>query len=291
MRIYLMTDLEGVAGVRDFKEWTEPGLPYYDLGRELLTQEVNAAVRGFFDSGATRVVVSDGHGPGAIRIESLDPRVELLRGWGCGWPLGLECGPFDFFACVGQHAKSRTPYSNMAHTQACRVLELTVNDVSIGEFGQMVSCASELGCRAIFAAGEKAFAEEAIALVPGIETVWGKRGNKPGRGDECSEIEYRARNGGAVHMHPVIVRKLIYDGARRALRRVRKEHFGLIPMKAPYRRVMVMRQTADLPRRYAKDEHATNFAALMNLQPKLSPIESQAQLTTLVRDFEGINPC
>ncbi len=187
MRIYLMTDLEGVAGVRNFEEWTGPGKPYYALAQKLLTREVNAAIDGFFAGGTEFVLVEDGHGPGAIDITRLDPRVDLLRGWADRWPLGLEEGDFDFLACVGQHAMSRTPLSNMAHTQGCSYLEFSVNGNAIGEFGQIAMCATELGVRTIFAAGELAFADEAAALVPAIETVWGKRGNKPGRGDECTE--------------------------------------------------------------------------------------------------------
>lgn len=80
MRIYLMTDLEGVAGVRNFEEWTGPGKPYYALAQKLLTREVNAAIDGFFAGGTEFVLVEDGHGPGATDITRLDPRVELLRG-------------------------------------------------------------------------------------------------------------------------------------------------------------------------------------------------------------------
>ena len=284
MRIYVMTDLEGVAGVRDFQEWTSPGKPYYDLARELLTEELNAAVDGFFVGGATSILVADGHGPSAIDIVRLDPRVELLRGWGRGWPLGLEEGGFDAIAWVGQHAKSRTELSNMAHTQGCRYLELSVNGTAIGEFGQLAMCASELGVRAIFAAGELAFTTEAQALVPGIETVAGKRGTKPGRGDECTEEQYRLRNKGAIHQHPLRVREMIRKGAERAVRRAHEEDFGLIPLKPPFRRTLVYRATAEQPRVYTVDEHPDSFSALMNMSADMKPLEGDEQLQELLVD-------
>lgn len=284
MRIYIMTDLEGVAGVRNFQEWTGPGKPYYELAKELLTEEVNAAVDGFFAGGATSILVADGHGPGAIDIIRLDPRVELLRGWGQGWPLGLEEGGFDAMACVGQHAKSRTPYSNMAHTQGCSYLELSINRKAIGEFGQLVMCASQLGVRAVFAAGELAFAKEAEALVPGIETVAGKRGTKPGRGDECTEEQYRLRNGGAVHTHPVRVREMIRSGAEKAIRRAREEEFGIVPLQPPFRRVTVLRANDREPGRYDVAEHADDVCALMNAPFDLKPIGSDEQLHELLVD-------
>ena len=285
MRVYLMTDLEGVAGVRNFQEWTGPGKPYYALAQKLLTREVNAAVDGFFAAGATSVLVADGHGPGAIDIEELDPRVELLRGWGRGWPLGLEEGGYDVIAWVGQHAQSRTEFSNMAHTQGCSYLELSLNGVAIGEFGQLAYCASQAGVRAVFAAGELAFTHEAATLVPGIETVSVKRGTKPGRGDECSEEQYRERNRGAVHLHPIKARELIRAGAEKAIRRALKDpSFGIIPLQPPFRRTLVLRHDAEHPRRYAIEEHPGDVCALMNMAFDFKPVESDEQLRSLLVD-------
>ncbi|MDP6361470.1 MAG: M55 family metallopeptidase, partial [Planctomycetota bacterium] len=151
MRIYLMTDLEAVAGVLDFENWCTPQSQYNDLAKELLTAEVNAAIDGFFSAGATEILVADGHGSGGINPALLDPRVELQRGWGPGpYPLGME-GNFDACAWVGQHAKSRTELSHLTHTQSFGVLEISVNRVAIGEFGQVALCASQLGIPAIFA--------------------------------------------------------------------------------------------------------------------------------------------
>ena len=109
MRIFMQTDLEGVAGVRNFADWTSPGKRYYDTGRALLTAEINAAVDGLFAEGATYIMVADSHGPGAVDITLLDPRVELMRwGWPQPWPTRMDDG-FDYLVFVGQHAKSRTP--------------------------------------------------------------------------------------------------------------------------------------------------------------------------------------
>ena len=73
-KIYLMTDMEGVAGVRDAVDWLGPEGRYYEVGRRFLTRQVNAAIDGFLAGGATEVVVSDGHGSGAVDIELLDKR-------------------------------------------------------------------------------------------------------------------------------------------------------------------------------------------------------------------------
>ncbi len=266
-RIYIVTDMEGVAGVQNPEQWLGPEGRYYDVGRRLLTLEVNAAIDGFCAGGATEVVVCDGHGAGAMNIELLDPRAQLERGWPAGWPgPSLLSGNFDAVAWVGQHAQAGTPYAHLAHTQGWSYVDLAINGVSIGELGQAAMCASELGVRSIFAAGDKALTEEARALVPGIETVWVKRGTTPGRGDELTAEEYGRRNTAAVHLQPEKARALIRAGAERAIRRAQTEDFGLIDLKPPFNRVGRFRpERAGQPILVSKESHPTSVIALMNL--------------------------
>lgn len=266
-RVYIMTDLEGVAGVRDSEQWCGPDGRYYDAGQRLLTLEVNAAIEGFFAGGATEIVVADGHGRGAVNFELLDPRAQLERGWPGGWPgPSLAAGGVDAVAWVGQHAKAGTEHAHLAHTQGWNYVDLSINGVSIGEFGQLALCASELGARSIFASGDNAFSEEAKALVPGIETVWVKRGTTPGRGDELTAEQYGRRNTAAVHLHPEKVRALIRAGAERAIRRAQNEEFGLIPLKPPFERVGRFRPSqAGQPLLVSRQSHPTSVIAAMNL--------------------------
>lgn len=285
MHIYLMTDLEGVAGVQNALEWTRPGQPFYPLSRQLLTREVNAAVEGFLAGGATAVLVVDGHGPGAVDIQDLDSRARFMRGWPQGWPLGLEEGGYDAVAWVGQHAMSRTPFANMAHTQSFGYLEMSVNGTAIGEFGQLALCAGQLGVPAIFGAGDQAFTAEAEALVPGIHTVAVKRGTRPGRGDECTDTAYQERNGSAIHLQPRQACERIRAGAAAAVRRFLEAPFGLAAMEPPFRRTVVMRATENAPRRFTVDEHATELAPLMHVDAAaLRPVDDEAQLRTLLVD-------
>jgi D-amino peptidase len=264
MRIYIMTDLEGVAGVLNHDDWCLPQSRNYELAKELLTGEVNAAIDGFFAGGATAITVADGHGAGAIHPVLLDPRVELLRGFGMGWPFLLDEG-YDAVAWVGQHAKAGTPYAHIAHTQWFNYLDLSINGISIGEFGQLAMCASEVGVRAIFLSGDRAGCDEARRLVPGIETVEVKRGTTPNSGDEFDTQAYRVRNGGAIHRHPQAARAAIRFGAERAIRRARDETFGLIPLVPPYERVAVFRPDGDRPGRTVTHRHSTSVIAAIGL--------------------------
>ncbi len=75
---FISADIEGVTGVatnQQLKVNSE-----YQRFRKLMTQDVNAAINGAFNGGATEVVVADGHGNiSNIFIEDLDPRARLIQ--------------------------------------------------------------------------------------------------------------------------------------------------------------------------------------------------------------------
>lgn len=263
MKIAIMTDLEGVAGVVDSPNWCRPEGRYYDIAKELLTEEVNAAVRGFRSGGVEQMQVIDGHGCGAIDIRLLDSGVEYARGWPDGWPFGIDSS-FDAVAWVGQHAKAGTERAHLAHTQSFAYVDLSVNGVSIGEFGQIAFCAAELGVPAIFGSGDQAFADEAATLMPGIETVVVKRGVTSGKGDECTLDQYQLRNAGAVHFAPQRARDLIFEGAARAIERFRRNPFKVRTLDPPYESVTILRADAEHERREVRKSHDSSFIGLMN---------------------------
>lgn len=266
MKLYLMTDMEGAAGVLNHDDWCMRTSQFYEMGREFLTLEANAAIEGFFAGGATAVSVADGHGQGAINPKLLDPRAELARGWPQGFPFGLDSS-FAGIGWVGQHAKAGTEYSHITHTQWFNYIDLSINNLSIGEFGQLALCAAELKVPVIFAAGEEAFAEEVKDLTPWAETAGVKRGVTPGKGDELTTDQYRARNLGAVHLSPERARALICQAAERAARRLaRGESFGQIPLKAPFERVGRFRPTKEgEPRTVSRETHPTSVIGVLSL--------------------------
>ena len=281
MKIYLMTDLEGVAGVVSFEEWTGPGKLYYPVARQLLTQEVNAVLDGFFRGGATEVVVCDAHGPGAVNIQDLSHPVgvQYMRGWGtrCG-RLNLDAS-YDAVAWVGQHAKAGTPYGHLCHTQSSEYIDESVNGLSIGEFGELALCAAELGVRALFAVGDEAFTKEAQALVPGLETVAVKRGLRSGTGEDLDLDACRHYVGSAVHLHPgargapAARRSRAGDGTvpgRSALRRDRPAR------DLPFERTIIFRPgNGRTQKTVMRTSHPTSFIGAMNSWTDEVPLEPE----------------
>ena len=83
MKVFIVSDMEGVAGIVKWQQVTG-GHAMYEEGRRLYTGEINAAVRGAKAAGATEIVVMDCHGAGegwtfnSLIPEELDPDCEFV---------------------------------------------------------------------------------------------------------------------------------------------------------------------------------------------------------------------
>ena len=83
MKVFIVSDMEGVAGIVKWQQVTG-GHAMYEEGRRLYTGEINAAVRGAKAAGATEIVVMDCHGAGegwtfnSLIPEELDPDCEYV---------------------------------------------------------------------------------------------------------------------------------------------------------------------------------------------------------------------
>jgi len=265
MKIFIMTDMEGVCGVINHDDWVMQSGRYYEEGKKLLTLEVNAAVEGFFRAGADEIAVLDGHGAGGINQLLLDNRTSYIRSSVGPYPFSLDKS-FDAIAWVGQHSKAGTEYAHIAHTGWFNVLDFKINGISVGEFGQMAMLASFLGVRSIFGSGDEAFTLEAKALAAGIETVSVKKGLTPGKGDETGCDGYRNRNLSAIHLHPEKARELIGNGAERALNRFIHDRgsFELIKIRPPFIKEVKYRQDGNTQAYEVYGEHPASLIDLMN---------------------------
>lgn len=246
MRVYVMTDLEGVAGVLNFDDYGAPGARYYELARELTTRETNAAIEGALDAGATEILVVDGHGHGALDPTLLHPQAKLLAGRPLGYPFGCD----DSFAAamiVGQHAKSNTDGGHLSHTGSFTVEELQINGVSVGELGcNMLFCGC-FGVPTVMVSGDQAAADEARALVPNIATAAVKEGIKRGPATGLTGEQNKLHNGAAIHLSPEQARARIRTAACDGL--TRRDEINLFRLDPPYELVSVLRKTGDAPQR------------------------------------------
>lgn len=199
-RVFLMTDLEGVAGVVSFADQARPDARYYNHAKKLLTAEVNAAIEGLLDAGVEDVLVCDGHGPGGIWFEDLHSAARLLH----GRPINIDqlyatLGEYDAAMMIGQHAMAGTATGNLNHTQNSRQITwIKLNGRAIGETAQFALWAGAAGVPLIFLSGDDAACAEARELVEGIATVSVKRGLGRGCAISLSAPQARERIRGGV---------------------------------------------------------------------------------------------
>ncbi|HYM12163.1 MAG TPA: M55 family metallopeptidase [Bryobacterales bacterium] len=177
-RIFIVTDMEGVGGVNNAEEQLLPGQRRYDESRRMLTGEVNAAVAGAFDAGASEVVIWDGHDSSrSLSIETIDARAKLIQGEPTppDYYLGPEMKRYGGIMFVGQHPMAGAKNSILAHSQSFSVQQITINGKPVGELGQTAAIAGYFGIPVIFLSGDQAACDEMLDLQPKAETVAVKR--------------------------------------------------------------------------------------------------------------------
>lgn len=210
MKVFISADIEGATGVVAWSQCGANDGTHYDFpkARTLLTQDVNAAIRGARTAGATAIVVRDAHGNGkTLRIEDLEPGAELISGRGAH-PDGMMAGigrSFGAAILVGYHAMAGTEAGIMEHTISRGVHRMTINGMPAGEIALSAAVAGAYGVPIVAVTSDAAGCAEAEALIPGLRTAVVKQG--------------MGRYTGLLH-HPSETARAIERVAREAVERV-----------------------------------------------------------------------
>lgn len=207
MRVQFWCDMEGVAGITQWDQ-VNAGKPLYEEGRRLYTDEINAAVRGAKQAGATELIAIDGHGAGGASSfnswikDRLEPGAEYVTGyrWGCYIEL-LASGQCDALLLPGAHAMAGTPDGVLCHTMSSEAwVNATINGVKVGESGIVASIAGHFGVPVVFVSGDTATCREVAGLVgPSVTQAAVKRGlgrfsaRNLAPADACRLIETKVR--------------------------------------------------------------------------------------------------
>ena len=175
-RIFIVTDMEGAGGVNNADEQLLPGQRRYDESRRLLTGELNAAVAGAFESGATEVVIWDGHdGSRSLSIDEIHPRAKLIQGKPTPANYYLSDRAYDGIFFIGQHAMAGAKGGVLSHSQSFSVESITINGRTVGEIGQVAAIAGYFHIPVAMLSGDQAACDEIRELQPNAETVAVKR--------------------------------------------------------------------------------------------------------------------
>ena len=208
LKVFISADMEGIGGIVTWDVQARSSGREYEKFRKLMTMEVNAAIQGALEAGATEIVVADSHADGQnLDVELLHPRAHLIRSW--PRPLlmmqGVDANA-DAAVFIGYHASEGAENGVLSHTMSSsRIYEVKLNGVAVPEAGFNAAVAGHFGVPVVFLAGDQTILEEARKLLGPIEGV---------------EVKHALGRYSAEALHPTIVQERIREGVRAALLRL-----------------------------------------------------------------------
>jgi D-amino peptidase len=187
-----------------------------------MTEEVNAAIRGALQAGATEIVVNDSHGSMRnVVISELDPKASLITG--SPKPLSMMQGideTYDAVFFIGYHARAGSKDGVLDHTySSASVFSIKVNGMELGEAEQNALIA---GCFDV-----------PIVLVTGDHTVCGQVKKSLGDGVETAVVKEGIGRYAAKSLTPEAAQDLIEKKAKIALEN--RSRIEPLKLKPPYR--------------------------------------------------------
>jgi D-amino peptidase len=163
VKIFISSDMEGTAGVVHWEQ-CRPGEHDYELYRELLLAEVNAAIEGANGAGGPHeFLVNDSHGRMAnLRPDRLAGEASYLSGR--HKPLymmqGLDAS-FDAVFFVSYHGSAAGGPATLSHTyNPAAIAEVRLNGVPAGESGVNSLVALGHGVPVVLVTGDQTTAAE-----------------------------------------------------------------------------------------------------------------------------------
>jgi len=219
MKIYIMVDLEGITGVVSSERQARPGSDGYEEARRLLMSDLNAAIEGALEGGATEIVVYDMHYYGLnVILNELHPRAKIIMGNPHVVPpeLGLNA-TYQGMMMVGYHAMAETKGALLPHTYALDMKSLYLNGVLMGEIGLEAAIAGTFGIPLIMVSADSKGIEEAEKLLKRVEKA---------------VVKYAISREGAVCLSPSTTKEIIRKRAKIAVERI--DRFTAYKVPSPY---------------------------------------------------------
>lgn len=177
MKVHITADMEGVATVSHDYQVDNKNSEFPRI-RQLMTDEVKAAVAGSKDAGADEILVCDAHDTGRnIFVEQLDADVQVIQG--SAYEFGMMAGiakDFDASLQIGYHSMRHTHAGTLGHTYSYQIAKLKLNGVTVGESGLSAAIAGHFGVPLVFVSGDAHAVRQAKSLVKNVVGVPTKTG-------------------------------------------------------------------------------------------------------------------
>ena len=165
--------MEGTAGVVDWDQVTT-GAPQYDYYADLLTKEINAAIEGAIEGGATEFLVNDSHSKMAnLRPDALAGSARYLSGR--FKPMYMMQGldeSFDAVFFISYHGSMSSHASTLSHTYfPTAFAEVTINGHVTGEAGINALVAMAYEVPVVLITGDQTTSAEISPFCPDIHSA------------------------------------------------------------------------------------------------------------------------
>ena len=173
MRVLISADMEGATGVT-WPADVQPGTEQWQRCRHMFTSDVNAAIAGFFASGAGEVLVSEAHATMRnLLLEDLDRRAAMLTGRHKDLSMveGIQDPAVEAVAFLGYHAAAGAE-GVLAHTYLANSITSVRVNGQVGSEGRLNAyVAAEFGVPVVLVTGDDRACADAASYAPGALTV------------------------------------------------------------------------------------------------------------------------
>ena len=183
MRILICADIEGASGVTSRREIGYPRKPLADAesnpdyltARRWLTADINAAVEGAMEAGASSFVVHDSHGLDYrnVDLSELHPAVEVVRGMPIMFYEHADLdNSFDAAFLIGMHSRPGQP-GILSHALSWPLLqEIRINGKPVGESEITLELAGYFEIPTVLTSGDDMVTDEVMVWTGGnIQTA------------------------------------------------------------------------------------------------------------------------
>jgi len=205
MRLYISSDMEGVAGVCAWEQVdARTPHPEYERYRAFYTYEVVAAIEGARSAGATEILVNDSHGPMRnLLLEELPTGVRVIFGARKPFSMVQNGGGFDGAFFIGYHGAIGDADAVLAHTYTPSVVyEVRLNGVVCSEATLNAALLGYWNVPVLLVSGDRTTVDGVRTMMPWVRGVTVKESIGMFAADSIS---------------PVAARRAIYEGAAAAV--------------------------------------------------------------------------
>ena len=167
MNVFILTDVEGIAGV-DSIDYMDRHGELYKIAQKNLCHSINLSVDTLIKNGVDKVYYLDGHGGGGNVIEGMvDSRaIKCTVGEWCEL---LKLGEIDCQIEIGAHARAGTIGGFLDHTISSKTnFSISFGGVEMSEFSIHAILCAAYNVPIIAVVGDEAACNQAKEYVPDI---------------------------------------------------------------------------------------------------------------------------